>query len=131
MPTVVPVSAHSISSVFGVSISGSAYTYAHSSMHVLQTAAALTKISAGLGVAVWASGIAAVWLAATGSAALGAPTLLTVPVSVWVAAVAAGLAALRNSVDAKYRAFHIPERVGEYPLIRPASFSKPAPDNTA
>ena len=97
----------------------------------LQTAAALTKISAGLGVAVWAVGIAAVWLAATGSNALGTSSFLTVPVSVWVAAVAAGLAALRSSVDAKYKAFHIPERVGEYPLIRPASFSKSAADITA
>jgi len=97
----------------------------------VQTAAALTKISAGLGVAVWASGIAVVWLAATGSAALGSPTFLTVPASVWVAAVTAGLAALRHTVDAKYKAFHIPERVGEYPLIRPASFSKPAPDSAA
>ncbi len=99
--------------------------------HPVQTAAALTKISAGLGIAVWASGFAAVWLAATGSPALGAPTFLTVPVAVWVAAVTAGLAALRHTVDAKYEAFHIPERVGEYPLIRPASFSKPASDKAA
>ncbi len=33
------------------------------------------------------------------------------------------------AVEAAYKGFHIPERVGEYPLIRPASFSKPAPSS--
>ena len=91
----------------------------------------MTKISAGLGVAVWAFGIAAVWLATAGNAGLGARAFLAVPVPVWVAAVTAGLAALRSRVDAKYKDFHIPERVGKYPLIRPASFSKPSPDHAA
>ena len=98
-----------------------------------QTAAALLKISNAVNVATWVVGIAAVWLAAAANmgpgvlgAGLGARAILAIPVPVWAAAVAVGLVALRSRVDAAYKGFHVPDRVGQYPLIRPASFSKPA-----
>ena len=85
-------------------------------------------------MAIWASGIATVWLAAAANmgpgvlgAGLGARAVLAIPVPVWAVAVVAGLTALRSRVEAAYKGFHIPDRVGKYPLIRPSSFSRPAP----
>lgn len=84
------------------------------------------QISQALRAASWLFGVMAVWLAsaaASGSTvaghALAVRSVLGVPVAVIAVAAAAACQYLQSRTEAAGKEFHVPERVGVYPLNDP------------
>jgi len=92
----------------------------------MQTAQVTGQISRALRAASWVFGIIAVWLAS--AAAIGGTVaghaiamrgFYGVPVAVFAATAAAACQYLQSRTEAARKEFHVPDRVGVYPLNDP------------